>query len=111
MAWIYLFLAGGVRDHLGGGPENVWICIHKGRRVHRRDDDPQLRVAGAGDERTTAGNELRNLDGHRRRGDSDLGNVAAERAADWPRIACIGLIIIGIIGLKVLAPATAHPSG
>jgi quaternary ammonium compound-resistance protein SugE len=26
---------------------------------------------------------------------------------DWPRVVCIGLIIVGIVGLKVLAPSQA----
>lgn len=35
------------------------------------------------------------------------GMVYLKEPHDWPRIVCIGLIVAGIVGLKVLSPADA----
>lgn len=34
-----------------------------------------------------------------------MGMLLLGESSDWPRLACIGLIIAGIVGLKMISPA------
>lgn len=40
-------------------------------------------------------------------GGAAVGIVAFKEPAAWPRLVCIGLIVAGIVGLKLLSPAKA----
>ena len=63
---------------------------------------PELFPAGLGPETPSHRHRLRGLDGHRAVGTALLGIVLFGESASPARLLCIGLILAGIAGLKLL---------
>jgi len=104
MAWVVLFCAGLV--------EVAWAVGLKYTAGFTRLWPSALTVAGpcellparASREDPADRHRLCGLDRNRSRGHRGLGMVLFDEPRDWVRVGCIGLVVVGVIGLKLASP-------
>jgi hypothetical protein len=103
LPWLYLLIAGCSRSagRSASNTPTLFQALALARHWRRHDRQPGL--SGAGAEGSAGRHRLCGLDGIGAIGTVILGIVLFGEPATALRLACVGLIVAGIIGLKLVA--------
>jgi quaternary ammonium compound-resistance protein SugE len=98
MAWIYLFAAGVCEIVWAAGLKAYGFTFTKGGVFTVIMMLLSFILLDQAMKRLPLGNQLCDLDGIGAVGAAIVGIVKFNEPRDWPRLACIALIVIGIVG-------------